>query len=166
MKAIRGDNPRTTNQRVYLMPVVPPRPRKGPLTPDVEQFSFSFPRSPHAPRSARRSFSIRLHVYLSPSRSLSFSRSLAPSFVAPLRRSAPPLSPPPPPPRSRVIVSLLSDMSLCYRHNQPPFPSSLLIPRPHRASRPVLPSPLTPRAATAAAVCYLQRVARSRTPAI
>lgn len=43
MKAIRGDNPRTTNQRVYLMPVVPPPPPEKPPMPDVEQFSLSFP---------------------------------------------------------------------------------------------------------------------------
>lgn len=43
MKAIRGDNPRTTNQRVYLMPVVPSPPPEKPPTPDVEQFSLSFP---------------------------------------------------------------------------------------------------------------------------
>lgn len=43
MKAIRGDNPRTTNQRVYLMPVMPPPPPEKLPTPDVKQFSLSFP---------------------------------------------------------------------------------------------------------------------------
>jgi len=42
MKAIRGDNPRTTNQRVYLMPVVPPpSPEKPPTWNNFPSLSLS-----------------------------------------------------------------------------------------------------------------------------
>lgn len=104
MKAIRGDNPRTTNQRVYLMPVVPSPPPEKPPTPDVEQFSLSFP--------------LLLRVSLL---SVCVSPSLCFPLVSSACRASSTLHPllPPLRSRSRVITLLLSDMSLCYRHNQP-----------------------------------------------
>lgn len=119
MKAIRGDNPRTTNQRVYLMPVVPSPPPEKPLTPDVEQFSLSFPSTLHLSTcfsSIYLSICSSLSPLLTHYLSLSFSLLVAPrlSLVDPPSPSAIPLRS-----RSRVITLLLSDMSLCYRHNQP-----------------------------------------------
>lgn len=157
MKAIRGDNPRTTNQRVYLMPVVPPPPPEKPPTWN------SFP-------SLSLSLSILLHRCLSSicsSLPLGFSpvcHLLSLSF--PLIHSvyrASSLSSPcyhlPLCSRSHVITLLLSDMSLCYRHNQPALSSlfALLFSRIHSFGRP-LRRTSPPR--------YLQRVVRSRIPAI
>lgn len=123
MKAIRGDNPRTTNQRVYLMPVVPPPPPEKPPTPDVEQFSLSFPPVPLSLYIGASLLSICLSarpplvpfpLVLSAYRASSTLHP-SPSLLCcePLRS------------RSRVITLLLSDMSLCYRHNQPRAPPSL-----------------------------------------
>lgn len=125
MKAIRGDNPRTTNQRVYLMPVVPPPPPEKPPTPDVEQFSLSFPLSLYigasllsiclSARPPLVPFPLVLSAYRASS-TLHLSRSSSLLCWQPLRS------------RSRVITLLLSDMSLCYRHNQPRAPVSLFAP--------------------------------------
>lgn len=133
MKAIRGDNPRTTNQRVYLMPVVPSPPPEKPPTPDVEQFSLSFPLAFYPPT---RLSSIYLSICSSPSPitlhlSLSFTLLVAPrlslslSFIDPPSpfTIVPTLS------LSRVITLLLSDMSLCYRHSQPALFSLRSSPR-------------------------------------
>lgn len=67
MKAIRGDNPRTTNQRVYLMPVVPPPPPENPRCPTWNSFpSLSLAScSLSLSLSIRLSFSIHLSIYLS-----------------------------------------------------------------------------------------------------
>jgi len=79
MKAIRGDNPRTTNQRVYLMPVVPSPPPEKPRRPTWNSFlSLSLSLSTSACLS-----SIYLSICSSPSRftlfpSLSFSLILSP----------------------------------------------------------------------------------------
>jgi len=146
MKAIRGDNPRTTNQRVYLMPVVPPPSPERP--PDTRRGTV-FPLFPPQParHHRRRSFSVCLHACLSPSRSsrppplsLSLSLSFVPLVEQPVHSPSPFADPPFRRSRSRVIVLLLSDMSLCYRHNQPPFLSSLLIA--HRAPSSPHPAPL------------------------
>lgn len=173
MKAIRGDNPRTTNQRVYLMPVVPsPPPEKPPDARRGTVFSLSFPPALHL-------FHIGMPLFYpsirsSPSRFLA-RRSLFPSLSTPLvpaayraprfsRRSSPPLPPLPPPlrSRSRVITLLLSDMSLCYRHNQPRAPLSSRSSSRTRARSLTLGRP--PRRASPPR--YLQRVVRSRVPAI
>lgn len=122
MKAIRGDNPRTTNQRVYLMPVVPSPPPEKPPTPDVEQFSLPFPLALYIDMPL---FYLSVYLFVSLSISPSFPLiltaclsphlSLVDSLLSPLHS------------RSRVITLLLSDMSLCYRHNQPAL-SSLFAP--------------------------------------
>lgn len=85
MKAIRGDNPRTTNQRVYLMPVVPPSPPDNLPTLEMQRVrTLSF--SPVCPSS--------LCTILSPFRSHSL------ACLARCRADSPvpvPLLPPPPP---------------------------------------------------------------------
>jgi hypothetical protein len=87
MKAIRGDNPRTTNQRVYLMPVVPPPSPERP--PDTRRGTV-FPLFPPQParHHRRRSFSVCLHACLSPSRSSRPPLSLSLSLIRPPCRAA------------------------------------------------------------------------------
>lgn len=174
MKAIRGDNPRTTNQRVYLMPVVPsPPPEKPPDARRGTVFSLSFPPALHlfhigmplfylSIRSSPSRFLARRSLFPSlptpPSRSRRLSRA---SFLSSILSTPSPL-PPPLRSRSRVITLLLSDMSLCYRHNQPRAPLSSRSSSRARARSLTLGRP--PRRASPPR--YLQRVVRSRVPAI
>lgn len=171
MKAIRGDNPRTTNQRVYLMPVVPsPPPGKAPDARRGTVFSL-FPSRSLSFYMPLFYLSVYLFVSLSIS-PLTLSPPLLPSFLLVLsayrasclsfslslsRRPSTPFYPPLRS-RSRVITLLLSDMSLCYRHNQPVLFSLCFSSRAlTRWSHP--PRRTSPQR-------YLQRVVRSRIPAI
>lgn len=106
MKAIRGDNPRTTNQRVYLMPVVPPPPPEKPPTPDVEQFSLSFPPVPLSLYIGAALFYLSVYP-LVPLSYLSLSFSL---LIAPRRPST---SPPPPPSSAGNPYALAPASSRC-----------------------------------------------------
>lgn len=105
MKAIRGDNPRTTNQRVYLMPVVSPPPLLPPpeRPPDARRGTV-FPLFPTPAIRAALSLSVYPSIYLP--RAVSLSRFL---FLAlsPLH------------PRS-VLVALLR--SSCRPPSTPPLP--------------------------------------------
>jgi len=156
MKAIRGDNPRTTNQRVYLMPVVPPPPPEKPPPPPRRPTWNSFPSLSLSPSIPLRRYLSSVYLLVS----LSFSPSAFPSHSLCLSRLVSLVDPPLLPPlrsRSRVITLLLSDMSLCYRHNQPALPSLFAPLLTHTLGRP-LRRTFPPR--------YLQRVVRSRIPAI
>lgn len=139
MKAIRGDNPRTTNQRVYLMPVVPPSP---PLRKTSRRSRWnasapsppclSFPQVRSLDSSISFSFSFRTYPARSPSSSsLSPGRPLSPPLCAArfaflscaLTRS------------HRVVASLLS-RTCHYATGHNPEPSLLF---PLHPSEPVLP---------------------------
>ena len=64
MKAIRGDNPRTTNQRVYLMPVVPPSPPESLPTLEMQRVcTLSLFLSRVCP-STLLSFYIYIYIYI------------------------------------------------------------------------------------------------------
>lgn len=163
MKAIRGDNPRTTNQRVYLMPVVPSPPPEKPPTPDVEQFSLSFPLAFYPPT---RLSSIYLSICSSPSPitlhlSLSFTLLVAPrlSLFLSLSSTLHPLLPSYL--RSRSPASSRCCSRICHYATDIANPRSslfalllahsLTLGHPLRRTSP-------PR--------YLQRVVRSHIPAI
>lgn len=156
MKAIRGDNPRTTNQRVYLMPVVsPPPPPERP--PDARRGTV-FPLFPTPAIRAALSLSVYPSIYLP--RAVSLSRflfslfllfTLVPFslrfFVPPVGR---PLLPPPAPLPSRTPVLAPAASSRCcsrichYATDITNPPRSLLISRVLVASRSLLSTPRTP----------------------
>lgn len=77
MKAIRGDNPRTTNQRVYLMPVVPPSPPENLPTLEMQRvrtLSLSLSRLPVHP-------AISLFIYIYHPLAVSLALSLLSCFL-------------------------------------------------------------------------------------
>lgn len=161
MKAIRGDNPRTTNQRVYLMPVVPsplpekPRhPRRGTVFP-------LFPL-PVLFVDASLSLSIYLSIYLPPgfSHSLSLSLPLLSLLIAlrPFCRPSTPFCHP----FALALASSRCCSRICHYATDITNSRSLFSLLFSFASSLVvsLSSPHFPVA------CYLQRVVRSRTPAI
>lgn len=191
MKAIRGDNPRTTNQRVYLMPVVPPPPPENPRCPTWNSFpSLSRAFSPLSlSLSTRFSFSVHLSIYLSlgssrthsPSFFLSSSfylsvsplaRSLALSFILSVHHATRPsrhrLSTPCCHPSLLAPTSSRCCSRICHYATDITNPLSPLAPLRglsralyHPTSS--VSSSTSPRSIPA---CYLQRVVRSRTPAI